>query len=253
MTTTLPAAGLATLLLFGGTACQNPDASPQAPETGVLALGANQIPLPPPSSFEPRSNNPFFPLVPGTVFHSESQTDEGLETGDFMVTYGTKVIAGYTVRVIRDVVRLDGNVIELTHDWFAQDDQGNVWYFGEDSRTIEDGKVVSTEGSWMHGRDGAQAGIIMLANPKVGDQYNEENAPGVAQDRAEVIGVNESITVPFGSFTGCIRTRNTTPLDPEVLEEKVYCPGVGTVFEEDITPDQAISQLFTVRQHVRGD
>ena len=245
-------AGFATfLLLLGGTACQNPDASPQAPQLGAFA--SLQLPLPPPTSFEPRSDNPFFPLVPGTVFHSESQTDEGLETGDFMVTYGTKLIHGYTVRVIRDVVRLDGEVIELTHDWFAQDNDGNVWYFGEDARTIEDGKVISTEGSWMHGQDGAQAGIIMLANPQVGDKYNEENAPGVAEDRAEVIGLNESITVPFGSFTGCMRTLNTTPLDPELVEEKVYCPGVGTVFEEDISPEQAISRLFTIAHNVHQD
>jgi hypothetical protein len=240
----------AVLLLLGGTACQNPDASPEAPRLGPTS---SQSSLPPADSFEPRSDNPFFPLVPGTVYHTESQTDEGLETGDFMVTYSTKVIQGVTVRVIRDVVRLDGEVIELTHDWFAQDNLGNVWYFGEDSKTIEDGKVVSTEGSWMHGQDGAQAGIVMLAHPQVGDKYNEENAPGVAEDQAEVLSVNESIQVPYGSFSGCLRTRNTTPLEPEVVEEKVYCPGVGSVFEEDISPEQAISQLVSIAHNVHQD
>jgi len=250
MKTVRSAAGLTTLLLVLGTACQNPDASPQAPGLGVTS---DQQSIPPAESFEPRSDNPYFPLVPGTVIHTESQTDEGLETGDFMVTYGTKVIQGVTVRVIRDVVRLDGEVIELTHDWFAQDQEGNVWYFGEDSKTIEDGKVISTEGSWIHGKDGAQAGIVMLAHPQVGDKYNEENAPGVAEDRAEVIATNESITVPFGSFTGCLRTRNTTPLEPDVIEEKVYCPGVGVVFEADIAPDPAISVLLTIQHSVHGD
>jgi hypothetical protein len=241
---------VASLALFAATACQNPDAAPSAPS---MSIGATNISLPPASSFEPRSNNPFFPLVPGTIYHYESQTDEGLETDDFMVTYGTKVIAGYTVRVIRDVVRLDGEVVERTHDWFAQDHQGNVWYFGEASEEVEDGEVVSTEGSWMHGRDGAEAGIIMLAHPQVGDKYNEENAPGTAQDQAEVIAVNVSITVPLGSFTGCIKTRNTTPLDPATVEEKVYCPGVGTVFEEDISPEPAINELFSIRHNVHGD
>jgi hypothetical protein len=238
------------VLLMIGAACRNPDASPQSPTTNVAS---SQSAIPPASSFEPRSNNPYFPLVPGTVFHTESETDEGLETGDFLVSYGTKVIQGVTVRVIRDVVRLNGEVIELTNDWFAQDSDGNVWYFGEDSKTIEDGKVISTEGSWIHGRDGAQAGIIMLAHPQVGDKYNEENAPGVAEDRAEVLSVNESITVPYGSFTGCLRTRNTTPLDPSSVEEKVYCPGVGTVFEEDISPEPAISVLLSIAHNVHQD
>lgn len=240
-----------TVLLLLGVACQNPDASPQSATTGFASSQASSIP--PASSFEPRSNNPYFPLVPGTVFHSESETEDGLETGDFMVTYGTKLIAGVTVRVIRDVVRLNGEVIELTEDWFAQDSDGNVWYLGEDSKTIEDGKVISTAGSWMHGRDGAQAGIIMPAHPQVGDKYNEENAPGVAEDQAEVLAVNESITVPYGSFTGCLRTRNTTPLDPSLVEEKVYCPGVGTVFEADISPTQAVSQLLTIAHNVHQD
>ena len=230
-------------------ACKNADA-PTSPD--AIRGGTGLTNLPAASSFEPRSDNPYFPLIPGTIYHYETQTDEGLETDDFYVTHSTKVINGVTVRVIRDVVRLEGEVTEFTFDWFAQDDAGNVWYFGEDSRTIEDGKVVSTEGSWMAGRDGAQPGIVMEAHPQVGDKYQEENAPGVAQDRAEVLSLTESVQVPFGSFTNCLKTRNTTPLEPDVIEEKYYCLGVGSVKEIDVAPDPGTTRLISIT-HDTGD
>ena len=187
-------------------------------------------------SFQPKSDNPYFPLVPGTTFHYQSQTKDGLETEDFIVTSDTKLILGVTTRVIEDIVRLEGVITEHTFDWFAQNvETGDVWYFGEDSRQFDPvtGKLIGREGSWQAGRKGAQAGIIMWSDPAahVGETYREEFAPGVAEDMARVVSLDARARVPYGSFTGCLQTDNFTPLDPDVQESKYYCPGVGLVLE----------------------
>jgi hypothetical protein len=192
--------------------------------------------IPPASNFVPRSDNQYFPLVPGTTFHYRSKTADGVEIEDFIVTSQTKVVAGVTTRVIEDIVRLDGVITEHTFDWLAQDTQsGDVWYFGEDSRQFDPvtGKPIGREGSWEAGRKGAEAGIIMEGNPKVGDTYNEEFAPGVAEDKARVQSLDAKANVPYENFRGCLKTENFTPLDPDVHEEKYYCPGVGLVLEVD--------------------
>ena len=182
--------------------------------------------------FVPRSDNPYFPLVPGTSFHYRSETPDGIETEDFTVTQDTKRIQGVNTIVVRDIVRLDGVVTERTLDYFAMDQDGNVWYFGEDSRSIDpETGEVSTEGSWLAGRNHAEAGIIMEAAPKVGDSYNEENAPGVAEDQARVVSIDAKAKVPFGQYDGCLHTENFTPLDPGPIEIKFYARGVGLVLE----------------------
>ena len=133
--------------------------------------------------------------------------------------------------VVDDKVWLDDELIEVTLDWYAQDKDGNVWYMGEDSKEYEDGKVVSTAGSWEAGIDGAKPGIIMLAIPVVGVVYRQEYYKGEAEDKAEVLSLNESVTVPFGSYENCLRTKDWNPLDMETIEEKYYAPGVGVVLE----------------------
>jgi hypothetical protein len=130
---------------------------------------------------------------------------------------------------VRDTVTLDGELIEDTFDWFAQDIDGNVWYLGEDTKEYENGEVVTTEGSWEAGVDGAEAGIVMLANPQVGDAYRQEWYPGHAEDVAEVVSLNEEVTVPFGTFTNCLQTRDFSTLEPELNEFKYYCTSVGAV------------------------
>ena len=187
-----------------------------------------------PADFVPEVTNEFFPLVPGTTYSYEGETDEGMETVIVEVLDEPKTIMGISATVVRDRVLLDGELIEDTFDWFAQENTGDVWYLGENSKEIEDGEVVSTEGSWEAGVDGAKAGIIMWGDPAahLGEEYRQEFYEGVAEDVATVIGLNEAVQVPYGSFTGCIRTEDRNPLEPGTEEHKFYCPGVGQVLEE---------------------
>lgn len=196
---------------------------------------------------EPRSDNRFFPLVPGTQFRYRSETEDGVETEVVTVTHRTREIAGVETIVVTDVVRLDGKVIERTSDYYAMDEEGTVWYFGEDALSIDpDTGERSTEGSWLAGEDGAEPGIIMKADPQVGDSYNEENAPDIAEDRARVIAVDATAAVPRGSYNGCLQTENTTPLEPGVLEHKFYAPGLGLVLEIDVSGGGARNELVSV-------
>ncbi len=227
------------------TACTEPEANVLTGPHGAqgLALTAG---IPPAGNFVPSSDNPYFPLVPGTTFHYEAITSEGTETEDFAVTQDTKVIDGVTVRVAEDIVTLNGVIIEHTFDWFAQDTEtGDVWYFGEDSQQFDpiSGKRIGKEGSWEAGKKGAEAGIIMEGQPKVGDTYSEEFAPGVAEDMATVLSLNAHAKVPYGNFHGCLKTENFTPLEPDVHEQKFYCPGVGLVLEDD---DGDLNKLISI-------
>ena len=176
-------------------------------------------------------DNPLLPLAPGTIY-----TYEGAgETIVVTVTSQTKVILGVSCVVVRDTVTVAGEVIEDTYDWFAQDDAGNVWYFGEDTKEYEGGAVVSTEGSWEAGVDGAQPGIVMHGTPPaLGIPYRQEYLACEAEDMAEVVDLDASVTVPYGAYTGCRQTREFTPLEADVNEHKYYCPGVGLVLEVDV-------------------
>ncbi len=173
-------------------------------------------------------DNKYFTLEPGTTFLYEGTKDGQPSSDKFQVTNKVKVIQGITTRVIHDVAFIKGKLSEDTDDWFAQDDKGNVWYFGEFTTEIATG---SHEGSWQAGVKGAKAGIIMEAQPKVGDSYNEELAKGVAEDKAAVLSLNEKVRIPFGSFTNVLKTKNTTPLEPTIVENKFYAPDVGLIKE----------------------
>jgi len=237
---------LAVLAALALSACSEPTTPvPGSPsDAAARALDASAFAE---REFVPRSDNPYFPLVPGTSFHYRSQTPDGIETEDFIVTTGTKRILGVTTRVVEDVVRLDGSITEHTFDWFAQDEEtGDVWYFGEDSRQFLDGKLIGTEGSWEAGRKGAQAGIIMEGHPKVGDTYREEFARGVAEDLARVLSLNASVHVPYGSFRQCLKTENFTRLDPGHREQKYYCPNVGLVLEVIVAGGEGQNQLVRI-------
>jgi hypothetical protein len=177
-------------------------------------------------------DNPFHPLPVGTTYVYEGVTEDGFERVVVEVTAETKVILGVTCVVVRATETIDDEVVEETDDWFAQDDDGNVWYFGEATVAFEDGGM-STEGSWEAGVDGAAPGIVMLADPFVGATYAQESAPGVAEDRARVVGLDESESTPYGDFDGCVHTEDFTPLEPGVVEDKFYAPGVGLILEVD--------------------
>jgi len=180
-----------------------------------------------PGGFAAQIDNPYLHFAPGRVFVYQSQTPDGLETDTVLVTNETKSILGITVTVVHDIVRLNGSLTEDTFDWYAQDTLGNVWYLGEDSKQIQNGVVVGTVGSWEAGVNGASAGIIMLAEPKVGTQYQQEFAAGVAEDNAKVLNLSSNVDVAYGSFTECLKTQEWTPLEPGARETKFYKSGVG--------------------------
>jgi hypothetical protein len=184
-----------------------------------------------PTDFTANVTNPYFPLVPGRTLIYEKVDSDGIEHIEVTTLNQTFIIEGVDCRVVRDVVRQNGVVVEDTIDWFSQDDDGEVWYMGELVQNFEDGLLDNLDGSWRHGKDGAKAGIIMKDEPEVGDAYRLEFYLNEAEDFAEVIGVGETVTVPAGTFTNCIRTRDTTPIEPGNIEEKVYAPGVGLVLE----------------------
>jgi len=186
-----------------------------------------------PEDFLAPGKNPFYPLAPGTRRLLEKETDEGIETIEIVVTAETKTILGVPCAVVRDTVRLDGELVEETLDWLAVDRHGNVWYFGEESKDYEDGLLVGTEGSWEAGVGGALPGILLPAEPAPGVTFRQELAPGVAEDMATVRALGGTVEVPAGLFPDCIRTEDFTPLDPGVSEWKSYAPGVGLVLEED--------------------
>jgi hypothetical protein len=131
-------------------------------------------------------------------------------------------------------VTVDGELVEDTLDWYAQDAAGNVWYFGEEVKDYEDGRVVSTAGSWEAGVDGALPGIAMPASPRPGETFRQEYFAGEAEDMFEILAVDASIDTPTGTFTDALLTRDWTPLEPGVAEEKLYVAGIGKVAERQV-------------------
>jgi len=186
-----------------------------------------------PANFVATIDNRFFPLVPGTTFVYEAQTPDGLEHDEFAVTHNTRVILGVTCTEVHDTVTTNGVLTEDTLDWFAQDTAGNVWYFGENTHELVDGLISTIDGTFMGGVDGAEPGIIMEAHPAIGDFYRQEFDLDNAEDFAEVIGLSDTVTVPYGTFTNCLNTRETTPLEPDLHEHKFYAATVGNVLETD--------------------
>jgi hypothetical protein len=178
-----------------------------------------------PANFVDKIDNKYFPLDPGTTFLYEGNA----ERDEMAVTSDTKKVMGVECVVVDDRGWEDGELIEKTYDWFAQDKEGNIWYFGEDTKEYNNGKVTSTKGSWEAGVDGAKPGIIMQAHPKVGESYRQEYYKGEAEDMAKVQSSNESVRVPYGSFDHVLVTKEWTPLEPGYDEHKYYAGGVGQV------------------------
>lgn len=173
-------------------------------------------------------DNPYFPLRPGTTFVYEGESEGEVERSVVQVTHDTKTILGVRTVVVRDRVTVNGKLVELAFDWYAQDKRGNVWYFGEDVNNYEDGKLKDHAGSWEAGKNGAKPGIIMEARPKVGDSYRQEFAPKVAEDAVTVLSLNKRVSVRFGSFGNVLQTRDFSCFEP-VNEHKYYARGVGLI------------------------
>lgn len=193
-------------------------------------------PLIDPASFSSEITHPLFPFAVGRTWHY-TEGSEG--TVDIEVTSETTTVMGVECVVVHDVARVAGVIEEDTRDWYAQDGDGNVWYFGEDTMELDaDGNVISTAGSWIAGVDGARPGIIMPADAVVGDEWREEYSAGEAEDMAKALSLNAGITVPAGSYTGCLKTYNYTPLDVTSNEIKIYCPSIGPTWAIDLLTDE---------------
>lgn len=176
--------------------------------------------------------NKWLPIEVGSVARS---VDGDGNTGEVTITSDTKVLLGVTCTVIHDVAKdKNGVLLEDTYDWVAQDKLGNVWYFGEDTKEYQNGKLISTEGSWTAGVDCAKPGVLMEADPQVGDRYREEYHAGDAEDEAEILSLDESVEVQSGKYDHCLKTHNFTALEPGMAEDKYYCPDVGEVLAEEI-------------------
>jgi hypothetical protein len=222
----LAAAGL--LLLAGCGSDSN--SLPQGSEPANLDAG----------DFVDRIDNPYWPMAPGSkwVYREDGQRVEVTVTGQ------RKEILGIRATVVHDVVTEDGEVVEDTYDWYAQDADGNVWYLGEDTKEFEDGEVKSTEGSWEAGVDGAEAGILLPGEPEVGMTYRQEYYEGEAEDAGEILSLDEWVEVPSGRYRNVLMTKDYTPLEPEVLEHKFYAKGVGPVLVVAISGGSGREELL---------
>jgi hypothetical protein len=183
------------------------------------------------ANFVATIDNRYLPYKPGTAFHFEGVRGTTPQTDDEVVLHRTKRILGVKCTVVRDTVSEHGRAVERTDDWYAQDKQGNVWYMGEDSFELQNGRFVKASDSWESGVNGAKPGIIMPASPRPGDAYRQEYYPrGKALDEARVLRRTGSLTVPYGSFKHLLVTSEFSPLEPQT-EQKFYAPGVGEIAE----------------------
>ena len=198
-----------------------------------------------PSKFTTEIDNEYWPMKPGYHWVYRELEDGELQRVDVTVMNRTKVLAGVTARVVHDRVTRQGQVIEDTRDWYAQDSDGNLWYLGEDTKEYENGTVKSTEGSWAYGVDGAQPGVVVPAEPKQGMKYREEYYAGHAEDAAEVLSVGSQVQVPYGRFKGAMLTRNYSSLEPTVEEMKLYAKGVGPVMELLVSGGSGRTELLS--------
>lgn len=176
--------------------------------------------------------NTFFILKPGYTLEFRGKGADGPESDILEVTNQTKKIDGVETRVVKDTHKTQGKIDEIALDYFAIDKVTNtVFYFGEDVDNIEDGKVINHEGTWHSGEKGARFGVNMPGLNLIGARYMQEIAPDVALDRAETVSMNETVKTPSGTYDNCLKVKETTPLEPDIIEYKIYAPGVGFVAE----------------------
>jgi hypothetical protein len=194
-----------------------------APKAAHFAHGSNRV------------TNAWFPLARGSTYVYDGQKD-GKQARDVMtVTRKTKTISGIRAAVVADRLYLNGSLAERTTDWYAQDKRGTVWYLGEKTAELDsNGKVTSTEGSFLDGRDGAKGGIFMPAHPAVGQSGQQESFKGEAEDRFRILSLATTITTPAVSSQNAMLTEETTPLEPGVVDHKYYVQGIGTVKEQQV-------------------
>jgi hypothetical protein len=252
----LACAGCALVVVVGG--CEsNRSAQTSAPITSAAssATPKETAPnpfekVPPASDFTAKVDNPWYPLRPGTTLVYEGGEGGNAERNVFKVTQRTKVVNGARCVVIDDRVYSGpgaGHVSERTSDYYAQDSKGNVWYFGEDTAALDsNGNVKSTAGTWHAGVNGARAGLFMPAHPRVGETHRQEYLKGHAEDWFKVLSLNAKVNVPHGRYTNALRTREWTPLEPGVIDNKYYAHGIGEVFEGTVKGGNERFELVAV-------
>jgi hypothetical protein len=202
------------------------------------ASAGKRLPTPKASQFGHNSNlvtNTWFPLARGSVYVYEGQKDGKAARDVERVTPKVKTITGIRAVPVSDRLFLNGRLAERTTDWYAQDKKGTVWYLGENTAELNaQGKVTSTEGSFLNGRDGAKGGIFMPAHPAIGQSFQQEAFKGQAEDRFRILDMAASITTPAVSSNDAMLTEETTPLEPGTVDHKYYVQGIGTVKEQQV-------------------
>jgi hypothetical protein len=182
-----------------------------------------------PAKLDAHITNPYFVLTPGTTVLMKGLKDGVPQIHTTHITRRTRTIMGVECQVVKDVVTSNGKTVEIAYDWYAQDDKGNVWYFGESTSDYENGVVTSTKGSWEAGVDNAKPGIVMPAHPKPGPTFYQEYRPGIAEDKGQVLKARQTVRTRAGTFRNAVVIRDTNPLDPTLVQHKWYVPGVGVV------------------------
>jgi hypothetical protein len=219
--------GVAVMLLIGGMHGGIATAAAACPRP--LPQGSDPVTLDPPD-FVAQIDNAYLPFPRGARWvYRETDPRGSSQKVRVTVTTHAKQILGIDATVVHDVVTEKGHLVENTFDWYAQDTCGNVWYLGENTKEYENGNVVSTAGSWEAGVDGAQPGVVMPADRQVGLSYRQEYYAGEAEDTAQILSLVEQAQVPFGHFRDVVLTKEITPLEPRVLEYKLYAKGIGVV------------------------
>jgi hypothetical protein len=225
------------------------DSPPASPAASKLPTGADPVNLDP-ADFSADITNPYWPMKPGMRWIYRG-IEEGESSQDIVIvaTTTTKKLAnGITARVVRDTARSKGQIVEDTVDWYAQDTQGNIWYMGEQTAEFENGKVVSRAGSWEAGKDGAMPGIMIPAQPEVGQKYRQEYKKGDAEDNGQVLALNNLVEVEAGQYKSALVTMDTSTLEPDVVEFKFYAPKVGPLLALDISGGAAREELVKIEK-----
>jgi len=199
-----------------------------------------------PTGFVATIDNPYYPLPVGRTLVYRGVRDGQTQGDRVTVTSETKVIGGVTATVVRDIAKHGSTLLEKTTDWYAQDTQGNVCYLGEDTKAYLPNGQVDPSGSWEAGVNGAVSGIIMEADPQIPDSYRQEYLAGEAEDTAWIVGLHGTATVPYGTVHNVLTSLEHTALEPDVVDKKVYAPGLGIVLEQALAGGQEVAKLVRV-------
>ena len=233
-------------------------AGPSAPDSPVAVAPAAEMPLPTgsepvnlnPADFSADITNAYWPMKPGTrwVYRALEEGEPPQDVAVVATTATKKLANGITARVVRDTAHSEGQLVEDTMDYYAQDKAGNLWYMGEETAEYENGKVVSRAGSWEAGKDGAMPGVLLPALPQDGQKYRQEYQKGEAEDNGEVIATNTLVQVKTGRYKRSLVTMDTSNLEKTAVEYKFYAPAVGPLLALDISGGASREELVKIEQ-----